>query len=94
MVVFLMRGQHDGNFVWPCQDSPSEPDKQSHHHSHEIRFTRKDLTFIYSSHVIIVESSSTGFGKRRFISWEKLASHSVAPSTKYLKDDCLYFCVS
>ena len=69
------------------RSSPSEPDKQLPY-SHEVRFTEKEPD-VHNSRVIIGESSSTGFGKRKFISRAKLQSHSVFPNTKYLKDDCL-----
>ena len=60
MVVFLMKGQNDGDLVRPFRGEIKivllNQINNYHHHSHEVCLTEKEPD-------ILGESSSTGFGK-------------------------------
>lgn len=93
----LMKGQHDDDLVWPFRgemkiDLLNQVNNQ-HHHSVKVRYTEAE-SVDYNSRVITGERNSTGWGHQRFIAHAELQSDSAVPKTAYLKDDCLYFCIS
>ena len=95
--VCLMKGQHDGDLVWPFRgeikiDLLNQVNNQ-HHHSVKVPYTEAE-SVDYNSRVITSERNSTGWGHQKFIAHAKLQSDSAVPKTTYLKDDCLYFCIS
>ena len=86
----LLRGQHDGNLVWPFQGSIVVElvnwRKDANHYSYTISFS--EHTPIQCKSRVTEGQQSLCLGTGTFISYSSL-DYNSSTNTEYLQDDCL-----